>query len=124
MRLHALKIPTSQPINVSGSPVRVTSFLSLVLLSSLVVGQSSATPGVTQSIDTQAVNTTDLVAWMAGGISSSRLARLVGESGLATLPTNHELRQLELAGAGKSLMTVLRSGHSLSADIGPPIPAT
>jgi tetratricopeptide (TPR) repeat protein len=119
----AFKIPTSQPIHVSGSPVRVTSFLSFVLLSNLIVAQSSPTPGVTQNIDTQAVTTTELVAWMAGGVSSSRLARLVGERGLATLPTNLELRQLELAGAGKSLMNVLRSGNAFSAKIGPPIPA-
>ena len=119
----AFKIPTSQPIHVSGSPVRVTSFLSFVLLSNLVVAQSSPTPGVTQNIDTQAVTTTELVAWMAGGVSSSRLARLVGERGLATLPTNLELRQLELAGAGKSLMNVLRLGNTFSAKIGPPIPA-
>jgi tetratricopeptide (TPR) repeat protein len=89
----------------------------------VVVAQSSNAPGVAQGSDTQAVNTTQLVAWMTGGVPSSRLARLVAERGLATLPTNHELRQLQLAGASKSLMSVLRSGNALSANIGPPIPA-
>ena len=52
------------------------------------------------------VNTTQLAAWLAGGVSSARLARLVEERGLATLPTHNELRQLESAGAGKDLMSV------------------
>jgi hypothetical protein len=43
----------------------------------------------------QPVNTTQLAAWLIGGVPSARLARLVAERGLATLPTQNELRQIE-----------------------------
>jgi len=73
--------------------------------------------------EAQPVNTTQLAAWMTGGVSSSRLARLVCERGLATLPTQSELRQIESAGAGPDLMQILRSGNVQSAEIGPEIPS-
>lgn len=68
------------------------------------------------------VDTTQLAAWLIGGVPSSRLARLVAERGLATLPTNNELRQIEVAGANRDLLRVLSSGNARSARVGPPIP--
>jgi tetratricopeptide (TPR) repeat protein len=69
------------------------------------------------------VTTTQLAAWLTGGVSSTRLARLVSERGLATLPTENELRQLETVGAGKDLIRAARAGNAGSAKIGPAIPA-
>ena len=79
----------------------------------------------------QPVNTTQLAAWLIGGVPSARLARLVAERGLATLPTQNELRQIESVGAdgdangsaNKALLRVLSSGNAESAKIGPAIPA-
>ena len=80
-------------------------------------GQAADTPP-----SKHAVSTTQLAAWLTGGVPSSRLAGLVAERGLATLPTRNELRQMESAGADKNLMRVLSSGHAESAGIGAPIP--
>ena len=60
-----------------------------------------------QGSEACAVTTTQLVAWLTAGVSSARLARVVSQRGLATLPTNRELRQVEAAGAAKDLMRVL-----------------
>src|SRR5579859_5037091 len=98
----------------SGSPVRIKVFLSLLLFSFAATAAHSA--------DTQPITTTQLAAWLTGGVSSTRLARLVAERGLATLPPHSELRQMEAAGAGKDLMRVLNSGNVQSAAIGAPIP--
>ena len=81
----------------------------------------SVAAAAAQSAD-KSVTTTQVVAWLTGGVSSARLARLVHERGLATLPTQTELRQVEAAGAGKDLMRILRSGDVQSALIGDPIP--
>ena len=70
----------------------------------------------------QPVNTTQLAAWLIGGVPSSRLASLVAARGLATLPTRKELRQMESAGANQDLMGVLKSGNAQSARVGPPVP--
>jgi superkiller protein 3 len=121
-----------------------------VLLSGLAVAtttttsaQTSANPAVSdqiqsitvQSVAVQPVNTTQLAAWLIGGVPSTRLARLVAERGLATLPTNSELRQIESVaadgeangeangGANKDLLRVLSSGNAQSAKVGPAIPA-
>jgi tetratricopeptide (TPR) repeat protein len=119
-----VKAVTSKPIHTSGSPVRVKPVLFLLLFSLTVAAQSPGTPADnSQGSQSKAVNTTQLAAWLAGGVSSSRLARLVIERGLATLPTNNELRQLESAGADKRLMGVLHSGNVQSARVGPQIPA-
>ena len=64
------------------------------------------------SSDNQPINTTQLAAWLTAGVPGTRLARLVEERGLATLPTSNELHQLEAAGAGKELMKVVSSGSS------------
>jgi tetratricopeptide (TPR) repeat protein len=116
-----------KPIHASGSPVRVKPLL-VVLWFSLTVAVAAlpadSQPGLTSTFDGKALDTTQLVAWLMGGVSSSRLARLVAERGLATRPTNHELKQLESAGAGKDLMCVLSSGNARSAKVGTPIPAS
>ena len=44
------------------------------------------------------LTTTQVVAWLTGGVSSARLAQLVGARGLCTLPTQTELRQVEADG--------------------------
>jgi tetratricopeptide (TPR) repeat protein len=105
--------------------------------------QSTANPAVSdqfqsvavQPVAVQPVNTTQLAAWLIGGVPSTRLARLVAERGLATLPTNSDLRQIEsVAGDGgvdgaangeanKALLRVLSSGNAQSAKVGPAIPA-
>ncbi len=102
----------------------------VLLLISLVTGAAaqSADPqtpqaGPIQSANAiQSVTTTQLTAWLIGGVSGTRLARLVTERGLATLPTKNELRQMESAGANADLMKVLRSGNVQSARVGAPIP--
>ena len=75
-----------------------------------------------QGPDTQPVNTTQLAAWLAGGISSAQLARVAAQHGLANLPTHREIQDLEACGAGKELLKVLNSGNAQSAQIGPAIP--
>ena len=112
------KAASSKPIHPLGSPVRVKAFAFLLLFSLAgAVAQSAHT-----QTETQPVNTTELAAWLTGGVSSSRLARLVTERGLATLPTRGELRQMESAGASKDLVRVLKSGNARSAMVGPAIP--
>src|SRR5246127_541 len=88
----------------------------------LVLAMVAAHSADSSDPQSRAVTTTQLAAWLAGGVSSSRLARVVGERGLATLPTNNELKQLESVGAGKDLMKVVSSGKAFSAEIGPAIP--
>ena len=100
--------------------MRVKALLLASLSLSLLV---LAVPAFCQSAPIQPLTTTELVAWLTAGVSGTRLARMVGERGLATLPTNRELRQVESAGAGKDLMRVLGSGNVQSAHIGPAIPA-
>ena len=104
-----------KPIHELGSPVRVKASLICLLLLATTAVHSSETPS-------QPVTTTELAAWLIGGVSSARLTRLVRERGLATLPTQRELRDLESAGAGKDLIAIASSGNVLSARIGPPIP--
>src|ERR1700678_2795805 len=68
------------------------------------------------------ITTTELVAWLAGGVSNRRLLRLVGESGLATAPGKDELRQLQSAGADQNLLRVLGSVKTPSTSGAAPIP--
>ena len=77
---------------------------------------------IAQLTESHPVTTTQLAAWLLGGISSKRLAGLVREHGVANLPTMAELRQLQAVGADKSLMDQLASGKVQSAQIGPTIP--
>ena len=110
------KAATSKPIHASGSPVRAQALPIILLLLSLPAA-------VAQSAAARPVDTTQITAWLIGGVSSNRLARLAAERGLATLPTKTELRQVESTGAGKDLMRVLNSGNVQSAEVGPAIPA-
>jgi hypothetical protein len=122
----SLESATSMSIHPLGSPVRVKLVLFLLLLSltAAVEAQSADTqPGIVHASDRKALDTTQIAAWLIGGVPSIRLARLVAERGLATLPTHKELRQLESVGAGKDLLLVLNSGNVDSARIGSPIPA-
>ena len=107
----------SQSTNL-GSPVKVKfpAFLIILLLSAAAVSSQG------QNADSQPVTTTDLAAWLTGGVSSSRLARLAADRKVANLPTHAEIRQLQAAGAGKDLVKVLNSGNVESAQIGPAIP--
>ena len=100
-----------------GSPVRVKASVFLLSVSLAV----SAVHAVAQ-VPAKPVDTTQLVAWLTGGVSSARLVRLVQERGLANLPTHTELRQVESAGAGKDLIRILNLGKMQSAQIGPAIP--
>jgi tetratricopeptide (TPR) repeat protein len=86
-----------------------------------VLAANSAYGSEVGSVDSSSVTTTQLAAWLIGGVSSRRLARLVEERGLATLPTHAELRQVEAAGAEKDLVRVLTSGNAQSANVGAPI---
>jgi hypothetical protein len=90
--------------------VRVKALVSLLLfsLTAAVVAQSIENPPAT----TQPVDTTQLAAWLIGGVPSSGLARLVLERGLDTLRTKHDIRQRSV-GANKDLMKVLSSGNAV-----------
>src|SRR5215471_14292230 len=104
-----------KPIHELGSPVRVkASLICLLLLATTAVHSSE--------LSSQPVTTTQLAAWLIGGVSSARLSRLVKKRGLATLPTQRELRDLESAGAGRELIAAASPGNALSARIGPSIP--
>ena len=94
--------------------------VSLILVLSVLA--VAATFSNAQTADSRAVNTTQLAAWLTGGVSSGRLASLVTERGVTNLPTRRELQQLESCGAGKDLTKVLSSGNVQSAQIGPAIP--
>ena len=110
LKVFARRIPskaaTSKPIHALGSPVRVKALVSLLLFS--LTAAVIAQPTKSQPANPQLVDTKQLAAWLVGGVPSSRLARLVTERGLATLPTNREFHEIESAGANKDLMIVLR----------------
>jgi len=93
--------------------------LLFLLVSSLAA--TSAYCSEARSVDSSPVSTTQLTAWLMAGVSSSRLARLAEERGLATLPTHTELKQVDAAGAEKDLIRVLASGNVKSASVGMPI---
>ena len=125
----ALKTRYQQAIpETLGSPVKVKPVLFLLLFSVGVSTAQAADPQPSDPkpaplyLETQPVDTTQLVAWLTGGVSTSRLARLVTERGLATLPTRTELGQVESAGADGNLMRALSAGNAQSAKIGAPIP--
>jgi tetratricopeptide (TPR) repeat protein len=108
------KAAISKPIRVLGRSVKAKA---AIFFSIFVLAATAAYPANPEPVDT-----TQLAAWLAAGISGNRLAHLVEEGKLATLPTESELRQLEAIGAGKDLLRVLRSGNVQSAKIGPQIP--
>ncbi len=62
-----------------------------------------------RSSDSQPVTSVQLMAWLTAGISSSRLARIVHERGIAATPGKEQIRQLESAGADANLVRTLKS---------------
>ena len=102
-----LEAATRKPIHELGVLVRLKASLSLLLILAAVAAFGSDAQSVSPS---QPVTSSDLVAWLAGGVSSARLVRIVGEHGLANLPTHAELKQLESAGAGKDLIKAVTTG--------------
>ena len=109
-----VKAATSKPNHGLGSSVRVRA--ALILLRFILAAT------VAYSAENQPVSTTQLAAWLTAGVAQKRLAGLVEEHGLATLPTKAELRELEAIGAGKELIHALSSGKAESAQTGAPIP--
>src|ERR1700678_1914998 len=107
-RRHIAKTATSRPITGLGSPVKLkfVVFLAFLGLAAICAADSAE---VKPSHTDKALTTTELVAWLAGGVSNSRLVRLVGESGLTAAPGKDELRQLQAAGADQNLLRVLAS---------------
>jgi tetratricopeptide (TPR) repeat protein len=91
-------------------------FVSFVLLLSLVAAASAA--------DTKPVDATQLTAWLAAGISSTRLIHLVQERGLAHALAKQELAQLQAAGGEKNLIRALTTTKAvLSTGANAPIPS-
>ena len=74
------------------------------------------------SADTKPVDTTQLAAWLAGGVPSSRLIRLVKEQGLATVARAENLHQLESCGADPALIHFLSEIEAQTPGAGTPIP--
>jgi len=101
--------------------IKVWPLLSLLVLATSVAYCSEISAEESKA-KSRAVTTTELAAWLTSGVPSPRLARMVTELGLATLPTHDELKQLQLAGAEKELMSAAGSGFAFSAEIGPGIP--
>ncbi len=73
----------------------------------IVVVLSLAASAAPNSSQTRSVDATHLVAWLIGGIPSSRLVCLVQERGVTSLPTKEQVRQLESAGADANLIRTL-----------------
>ena len=59
------------------------------------------------SSKSQPLDTTQLTAWLTGGISSTRLVQLIQERGLALAPTENEIHQLQAFGADEALVRTL-----------------
>ena len=93
--------------SLSGSPVKLK-FLSLFL----IVVCSLAAFATPNSSQTQSVDATHLVAWLIGGVPSSRLVRLVQERGATGLLTEEQVRQLESAGAEANLIRTLTAAKA------------
>jgi len=102
-----------------GSPVKLKF---VVFLASLSLGLGLAAVCVADSTPVKPITTTELAAWLTGGVSNKRLVRLVRERGLAGLPGKDELLQLQGAGADKSLLKALDSVKTPAAAASAPIP--
>jgi hypothetical protein len=68
----------------------------------VVLAAVSAKPSLAAPVDA-----TQIVAWLTGGISNARLARIVNNQGLAYTLTPEQLRQVESAGADQNLIHIL-----------------
>src|SRR6267378_725031 len=84
----------------SGSPVRHKG-LSLFLFFCLSVVAAADTT------KTKPVDTTQLTAWLTAGISSTRLVQLIHQRGIAVVPTENEIHQLQAFGADEKLVRTL-----------------
>lgn len=105
--------------------MRVKALIPLLLFTMAAGAAAQSTDPQLSSVPAstlQPLTSTQVTAWLTGGFPSRRLAALVAERGLATLPTQNELRQMESAGASKELMQALNSGNAISARVGPAIP--
>jgi tetratricopeptide (TPR) repeat protein len=75
------------------------------------------------SSESQPVNSVQLMAWLAAGVPSSRLVRIVQERGIASVPGKEQVHQLEAAGADPTLVRTLTNlrtsaaGRSSAAEI-------
>jgi tetratricopeptide (TPR) repeat protein len=77
------------------------------------------------SSETQAVTSTQIMAWLAAGVPNNRLIRIVQERGIAGVPGQEQIRQLESAGADAKLvkaLTILK-GSALASLAASEIPA-
>ncbi len=95
-----LREPSLETEKRSGSPVRHKG-LSLFLFFCLSV------VAAVDSSKSQPLDTTQLTAWLTGGISSTRLVQLIQERGLALAPTENEIHQLQAFGADEALVRTL-----------------
>jgi tetratricopeptide (TPR) repeat protein len=59
------------------------------------------------SSEGQPVNSVQLMAWLTAGVPSSRLVGIIQKRGVAVVPGNDQIRQLESAGADASLIRAL-----------------
>jgi tetratricopeptide (TPR) repeat protein len=105
-----------------GSPVRAKSLTFLLLISLAITSAATAANSAVNPNDTKPVDSTQLAAWLLGGVPSGRLIRLVKERGLATVARQENLRQLESAGADQALVHFLSEVEAQSAGPGTPIP--
>jgi Flp pilus assembly protein TadD len=53
------------------------------------------------------VTSTELMAWLASGVSNNRLRGIIQQTGALTVPSKEEIKQLERAGADAELIKVL-----------------
>ena len=64
------------------------------------------------------------MAWLTGGVPSSRLVRIIEERGIAPLPGKDQIHQFETAGADSDLIRALASLHAATnASPETPLPA-
>ena len=71
-------------------------------------------PAFGERPNAQPIDRSQLMAWMAGGISSNRLVRLVAERGVAFGMSAADEKQLRAAGADTHLVQILRSAHPVA----------
>ncbi len=64
----------------------------------------------------QPVNSAQVMAWLASGIHSARLIRIVREHGVAAIPGKEQIRQLESAGADPELILALTGALTSAPD--------
>jgi tetratricopeptide (TPR) repeat protein len=78
----------------------------LVMFSVIAVAAASAA-------EAKPVTTTEIVAWLIGGVPSARLVHLAEARGLAAVPSKEEVKDLESAGADQTLVQALIAGKAM-----------